>query len=192
MADFGISAPQLVLLALLLVTIALTVCSARRKLRQTGRSPSEYAREQVARLKEQQGVKGDLEQLLIELHEAARRLNAQMDTKAGRLEALIRDADARISRLRQALAASASEPHAQSGLPGVGSPEIDVVVDDSTRAVEPAGSDNLARQRILSLAREGRNPVQIAQDTGVPPEGVGVLRALHASGCSTPSPSPDP
>ena len=191
MADFGISAPQLVLLALLLVTIALTVGSARRKLRQTGRSPSEYAREQVARLKEQQGVKGDLEQLLIELHEAARRLNAQMDTKAGRLEALIRDADARISHLRQALAASASEPHAQSAPPRVGSPEIDVVVDDSTRAAEPAGSDNLARHRVLSLAREGKNPVQIAQDTGVPPGEVELILALHASGCPTPSPSPE-
>ncbi|UCG33165.1 MAG: hypothetical protein JSU68_00755 [Phycisphaerales bacterium] len=191
MTDFGINTPQLVLLALLVVTIALTLGNTRRKLRQRGRSPSEYAREQVSRLKEQQGVKGDLEQLLIELHEAARRLNAQMDTKASRLEALIRDADARIIRLEQTLAASAPGSRVQSSPPQAGSPEIDVAVGDSTGGAEPSKSENPVRHRILSLAREGRNAVQIAQDTGVPPGEVQLILALHGASGPIPSPSPE-
>ena len=190
MADFGINTPQLLLMGLLLLTIALTLGNARRKLRQPGRSPSEYAREQVARLKEQQGVKGDLEQLLIELHEAARRLNAQMDTRAARLEALIRDADARIAHLQQTPAASAPAPPAPSASPEAGSCEIDVVVDDSTPRAEAAKREDAVRQRILSLAREGRDPIQIAQDTGVPPGEVELIVALHAP-AAAPSPSPN-
>jgi hypothetical protein len=181
MADFGINTPQLILLALLVVTIALTLGNTRRRLRQPGRSPSEYAREQVSRLKEQQGVKGDLEQLLIELHEAARRLNAQVDTRAARLEALIRDADSRIAQLQQTSPPSVSAPGTRSAPSQAGSSELDVTMDGSTRDAKPTESGHAVRARILSLAREGRNPVQIAQDTGVPPGEVELIVALHAT-----------
>ena len=181
MADFGITSTQLALLAALVVVIAFTLANARRKVRQRGPSPSEYAREQIARLKDQQGVKGDLEQLLVEVHEAARRLNAQMDTKAARLEALIRDADERLTRLQRTAHVTAPDQEPNAPQSSQESARLDVLVGDGAPPDEDRQETDPVRLRILELAREGRGPVQIAQDTGVPPGEVELILALHAS-----------
>jgi hypothetical protein len=114
-----------------------------------------------------------------------------MDTRAARLEALIGDADARIARLEQTQAPLAPTPVAESAPPQAGPSGLDVVVGASTRDAEPAESESSVRQRILSLAREGRNLIQIAQDTGVPPGEVELILALHASSGPAPTPSPE-
>jgi hypothetical protein len=182
MAISGISSTQLVIIAVIIVVTVLMLGNVRRKLRQRGPSPSEYAREQISRLKEHHEIKGDMEQLLVELHEAARRLNAQMDTKAARLEALIRDADERIAGLEAASAPDATTraPAAQVGHPPA--EHLDVAVDDSTSPA--AGEERLdpLRHRIFTLAEKGKTPVEIAQDTGVQPGEVELILALHASG----------
>jgi hypothetical protein len=187
MADFGVSSTQLAMVALLMVVIAFTLANARRKTRERGPSPSEYAREAISRLKEHEGVKDDLQQLVVELHEASRRLNAQMDTKAARLEALIRDADERIAGLeRQLASAEPTQPPEPSG-DSQPSSRINVVLDDSTPTEETQEAVDPVRERILSLAREGRNPVQIAKETGVPPGEVELILALQQAGNASPA-----
>ncbi|RMF82773.1 MAG: hypothetical protein D6744_05740, partial [Planctomycetota bacterium] len=84
------------LMALCAVTITLTVL--RRRQFQTV-SARDLVREQLARLRDQKEIRVSLEELLLQLEEASRRVNAQLDTKFARLEAAIRDADARIAKL---------------------------------------------------------------------------------------------
>ena len=177
----GISSTQLAVLAVIVVLTALMVGNARRRLRERGPSPSEYAREQISRLKEHREVKGDLEQLMVELHEAARRLNAQLDTKAAKLEILIHDADQRIASLRSADAQDAAQPLAPEV--AAGAPQaLDVTVDDSTASSDEEAVADPVRHRILALAREGKSPVQIARATGIQPGEVELILALEASG----------
>lgn len=180
MAISGISSTQLVIIAVIIVVTVLMLGNVRRKLRQRGPSPSEYAREQISRLKEHHEIKGDMEQLLVELHEAARRLNAQMDTKAARLEALIRDADERIAGLAAASAPDAPTQAAQVG--PTPAEHLDVAVDDSTSPAAGQERPDPLRHRIFALAEKGKTPVEIAQDTGVQPGEVELILALHAPG----------
>lgn len=60
------------------------------------------AREHLDRLKNTEGMRGDLESLMVEIEELARRLGAQLDAKAVRLEGLIERAEAAAERLEAA------------------------------------------------------------------------------------------
>jgi hypothetical protein len=50
-------------------------------------------------LAQQKSLERDMQSLLVELHEMARRMNAQIETRATRLELLIQEADEKIARL---------------------------------------------------------------------------------------------
>lgn len=174
----AVNPTQWVLLAGVILAVGLLMLGSVRRHRNPGLDPSEYAREQIARLKDQKGVKDDLQQLVVELHDAARRLNAQMDTKAARLEALIRDADERIGRLHQAQSGSVSREGDVRG--------VDLMVDDSAQSdsassAEPGEPPDPVRHRILSLSAKGNSAVEIARETGVKPGEIELILALHAS-----------
>lgn len=85
------------------------------------------AREHLERYKQRDGVKNDLEGLMVEIEQLAKRLGAQLDAKSMRLEKLIDDADLRIAQLQQAMKAE------HAGHPS-----------DSTRP--PASAETIARQ----------------------------------------------
>jgi hypothetical protein len=178
----GISTSQLAIIAVILVLTAIMLANTRRRLKNRGPSPSEYAREQIARLKEHSQVKGDMEQLLIELHEAARRLNAQLDTKAAKLETLIREADQRIARLQSR---SGSDGDVSFSDVGAAAPDhLDVTVDNTSGPQEDGEPVDPLRHKILTLAKAGKTPVEIARDTGTQPGEVELILALQASGKS--------
>jgi hypothetical protein len=104
------------------------------------------AREEMERLRQRGAVKGDLEQLMVEIEQLAKRLGGQLDAKAIHLEALLREADAKIVELRK-LSEAAPPPAASAS-------------DEPTPLAEPG--DPLAR-RVCELADEGLTPVDIAR-----------------------------
>ncbi|MDP6152847.1 MAG: hypothetical protein QF785_05660 [Phycisphaeraceae bacterium] len=69
-------------------------------------------REQLERMKQQRGVRGDLEQIMAEVEQLARRFNAQLDARTHHLERLIDEADQRIERLERARSGAAGETSA--------------------------------------------------------------------------------
>lgn len=141
---------QMMLLAVVVAAVSLMVITTRRRLRDRGTPPRAYAREQVARIKEQQGVKGDMETLLAQLQELARDVNAQLDTKFVKLETILRDADERIATLSRL----AGESKKGGG---------DVMIDGSATS-QPAIRDRHAK--VYELAAAGKSIPQIAQATG--------------------------
>jgi hypothetical protein len=146
-------------LAAVIVVTTLSMMRSTRKSR-SGSSPTRYAQEQLAKLKNQKAIKGDMEELLVQLQELSRQINAQIDTKFAKLEASIRSADERIDalgRLRRALD---------------GKPTIDAVVGDVAVA-SPAQSDSASpppsaepHSLIYQEADRGRSLVDIARETG--------------------------
>lgn len=94
--------------------------------RKSVRTPTsrDYTREAAARIREQHGVKEDLETLMVQLSELARQLNGQMDTRYAKMEQALAEADRKIATL-EALLRRAS-----------GGQNVDVIVGD--QGVEPA------------------------------------------------------
>ena len=177
----GMSPTQLVLLVGVLIIIALMMFSSVRRHRRGGPDPRAYARDQIARLKDQKGIKDDLQQLVVELHDAARRLNAQMDTKSAKLEALITDADERIRRLSRTGRGESSSGEAGSAASSHG---VDVVVDEPLGGELSEEPPDPVHHRVLTLGARGLSSVEIARETGVKPGEVELILALHAGGTS--------
>ncbi|MHC4236129.1 MAG: hypothetical protein ACYSUQ_13520 [Planctomycetota bacterium] len=152
----GISNGQLVLILVILAVTALMMISTRRRLREARNSPKAYAREQIARLRDEQAVVQDVEEVMLQLEQLSRQIQARIDTRFAKLEAVIRDADGRIDRLERLLRQAE------------GDPSLDVTVDNASQEVsDQSGTDDDPRRRLIyELADAGRTPVQIAEEAG--------------------------
>jgi len=95
-------------------------------------SARDLTREQFARLRDQRGVQASMDQLLLQLEELSRRINAQADTKFLKLETVIRHADDRIARLERLLG-QPTEP-SEKGSP---EPRAAAAIADAARNWHP-------------------------------------------------------
>ncbi len=157
----------------LLVAIMLRL--TYRKQRNPGPSPSTFAREHLAKIKEEHGMRGDIEELMVQLQELSRDISAQIDTRFTKLEASIQSADERIETLQKLIRTAQ------------GRPAVDLVADDDDRPqpsepgpAEPTDAD-VMRSRILTLADAGRNPVEIAREIGRTPGEIELILSLERS-----------
>ncbi|MEO1237983.1 MAG: hypothetical protein AAFX76_14455 [Planctomycetota bacterium] len=110
------------------------------------------AREHLERYRQQDGVKNDLEGLMVEIEQFAKRLGAQLDAKSMRLEKLIDDADLRISQL-QPPEVSTPPPESSTPLSGAENPDAPPAASSS----DPVAAD------VYRLADEGLSPADIAR-----------------------------
>ena len=109
------------------------------------------ARELVEQMKNHpRVVAGDAQGYTAELHDTARRLSAQLDNKAHRLEKLIEEADQRIAALGPSAAAA---PPATGAVPIPATP----APSNGEQRVDPL------TEEIYELADAGRTSVEIAQ-----------------------------
>lgn len=137
-----ITASDNLIQSLLPVFLVAGVCSIvlmftwrrQRRHRQARPIESDDIRERV---RQRSGVRDDMQVLLVELEEYARKMNAQIDTKTAKLEILLQQADKRVEQLRQLI--NAADPS---------------VV---TETVDPR------HKKIYDLADQGRSSHQIAQ-----------------------------
>jgi len=84
---------------IVLITMALMMRLSRRKRGSQGYPVMPV--EMAERAKQAKGMRGDLESLMVEIEQLAKRLGAQLDVKAMRLEKLLREADERIDALQR-------------------------------------------------------------------------------------------
>ncbi len=161
------------LLGVVLLVFIMMRLAARKK-RQSGPAAQSHARDQVAKLKEEHAVKGDMRELMVELQDLSRNINAQIDTRFAKLEVSIRAADERIILLERLSRAAQ------------GRQTLDTVVsgDDETPPAPqqaPVGVPELPHGRIYDLADGGRNSIQIAQETGKTPGEIELILSLRES-----------
>lgn len=89
---------MLLALGIVLVTASMFIGLRNRKKRSSSKITG---REQLERARQHTALRSDLGALAVEIEELARRLGAQLDNKAARLEKLLDDADAATARLAQ-------------------------------------------------------------------------------------------
>jgi type II secretory pathway component PulM len=120
---------------------------------------------------QQRHVEREMENLLVELSEMARKITAQIDTRATKLEVLIQEAEAKIEQLRALSSAMPQTPSdryradAEASLPGL-----------SSSPGEPADPRHA---EIYSLADQGQTSAQIAQGLNRPRGEVELILALR-------------
>jgi hypothetical protein len=180
----SVSGQQLLLLAVV-VLVAGAFWLARGARRGLDGSPRPYRRAIDSAAARSEKVKGDMEQLLVELDELSKKIGAQIDGASDRLQQIIADADQRISAMRILIAeckrlgddAGPDGPR-QRDRPPVSSP----VGPDSPEAPVDVGSSaepDRRHQRVLELADKGLSALQIAQELHQQPGEVELILNLR-------------
>jgi hypothetical protein len=134
------------------VTVILGTINMQRRRKARTPDMGDYVREQAAKIRQKQGVQEDLEQIVVQINELARQLNAQMDTRFAKLEQVIAEADEKIATLEGLLRQAA-------GIKGV-----DVVIDDRPVGEEaaPAGDAATAAGRSRKSPKKAAKPEKLA------------------------------
>jgi hypothetical protein len=115
-------------------------------------------------LAQQRAVERQMETLLVELSEMARQLTAQLDTRAVKLELLIREADEKIAAL-----------NGGSSAPGPSAPPPSPPVEIES----PPPEEDSRHAAVYELADEGLGAQQIAQKLGRPSGEIELILALR-------------
>jgi hypothetical protein len=117
---------------------------------------------------QQRAVERQMQNLLVDLNEMARQIGAQLDTRAARLEALIREADAKIAQLRGA------GPHGSSD-----HATPDHASSPETIASAPVSVASPHHAEVYALADEGRGAKEIAATLNRPSGEIELILALR-------------
>ena len=119
----------------------------------------------------QRSVERQMQNLLVELSEMARQMNAQVDTRATRLQELIKQADERIAELKK-VEDEPPEPKDISAPPQA-EPEPPVEASSPAAELDPRHAE------IYSLADQGKGAHEIATRLGRPSGEVELILALR-------------
>jgi DNA-binding NarL/FixJ family response regulator len=119
-------------------------------------------------LSQERSVERQMQNLLVELSEMTRQISAQLDTRAAKLELLIREADEKIDRLQTTMRSAAST---DAIAPRTGS--------ESPLDSAPTSTIDPRHARIYELVDAGQTVSQIAQSLNRPSGEVELILALR-------------
>ena len=125
-------------------------------------------------LARQRGFERDMNNLLVELSEMARQMTGQLDTRAAKLEALLREADEKIATLRSLAAGGAAPPGVLIEAKLLESDAVPMrAAEDPVPPLDPRHAE------VYDLADEGQSAQDIARQTGRPRGEVELILALR-------------
>lgn len=114
-------------------------------------------------LSQQRGVEREMSNLLVELSEMSRQISAQLDTRAAKLDLLIREADEKIAALKNL-----------GTMPDTPAPPL--------RLVQPPPDIDPRHAEIYALADQGRSASDIARQLNRPTGEIELILALRPQG----------
>ncbi len=151
----------LLILGMMFIVAAMFSLGRSRKKRSATQTT---ARDHVDRARQKQGVRDELEALMVDINRMARDLGAQLDAKIVRIEKALRDADQRITQL-EALQDALAHPHThtQASTP---SHTEDHHAGLSTSSHHHAHQADPLTREVYALADQGIGPHDIAEQLG--------------------------
>lgn len=178
-AQYGIP-----LLGVLLITMSMMM-GIRKKRRYSQEQGT--SREKVDELKQRHKLRGDLEQLMIEVEQLAKRFGAQLDAKTMHLEQLLSEADRKIAELKQAEQVLQNAANMQQAMASSleDKPAAPATESASSAGVETApptappvvNAEDALKQSVYDLAEQGHDPAEIARQLN---EHVGKIELILA------------
>lgn len=149
-------------LGVLLITISMFM-GIRKRHRRNKDLPS--ARDQVDELKQKRAVRGDLEELMVEIEQLAKRFGAQLDAKTMQMERLIDEADQKIAELNRLdqirRDAPPAQPNQASSPKAQGSPPPEPPTPEPQPPAQTP--DDVLKQSVYGLAEQGQSASDIAR-----------------------------
>lgn len=141
---------------------------SRIKRRRKNTGPRLTAHEQLERNRQQRGLRGNLEELMVEVEQLAKRMGSQLDAKSHRLETLIRQADERIAELRrlqgEGPAGEAPVPvQVKSAYDRLDAGSLATPMPEAAVEPEAALPEGPLARSVYALADQGFTPAQIAK-----------------------------
>lgn len=127
-------------------------------------------------LRERAGISSDMRELLVELQELSRTINAQMDTKFARLESSVRSADRRIADLERLIRRAERVPAVDVT---VGEPGPETLPAAQSAPADVSAGDDEKKESIYKLADDGSTPREIAQQLQLNTGEVELILALR-------------
>ncbi len=122
-------------------------------------------------LSQHKAVERDMQNLLVELSEMSQQITAQIDTRAAKLDLLIREADEKIAELRAATDGAAGVSAAR---------EIDSYrLPTTSTAPTTSSHDDPRHADVYNLADQGKSSPQIASELGRPSGEIELILALR-------------
>lgn len=130
-------------------------------------------RQPAMSVSQQRQIERDISNLMVEMLETARHMTAQLDTRAVRLEVLIKEADQRVASLKAATAQELPEvPVARDAQPPTPAAE-------SQPVEKPETPPDPRHAEVYALADQGRTPHEIARHLNRPNGEVELILALR-------------
>ena len=172
LAEGIMSSGQMALISIIVIATTLMLISQSRRRLESGPSPRLYAREQLARLKEEKVVHDEMSEVMGHLEQLSREINAQLDAKLMRMDRCIREADDRIKRLDRVTR------DLRSGT------SLDVTVNQDSADSPPLATDDDRcgdNERVFRLADTGKTAREIAGSIGRPIGEIDLILALRAA-----------
>lgn len=123
----------------------------------------------------------DLGRWEVEMHDLARDLNAQLDTKIGILQELIREAASQAERLEAALDEAGGTPIERAEKRSIAQPPTAKLARIDDREPRPGASAARRQSEIYSLADQGLSTAAIATRIGCPIGEVELILGLRGS-----------
>ena len=175
----------------LLIVMSL-MTSLRKKKRKSAGQQRLTPREEGQRARDIRGLRGDMEELMVEVEQLARRMGTQLDAKTIELEMVIQEADQKIAELRQLQGAGQAEGHRNAAVAGSTEAAMPIEAkvpgdtpgaqEENTLDSEAAGADvDPVAQSVYQLADEGLEPPAIAAKLDEHVGKVELILALRAS-----------
>lgn len=160
-------------LGVLLITMSMMMGLRKRRRRP---SANVSARDHVDELRQKQAVRGDLEQLMIEVEQLAKRFGTQLDAKTMQMERLIDEANLKIEELKQLEQARRDVESIRPPVPPVPPvppetpepPDFPVTSESSPtpstpNPQSPTDPDAELKYKVCGLADAGHDPIEIAK-----------------------------
>jgi len=151
----GMSATQIVLLAMAIVGLTIVMLSTRKRIAQSRQPSGSNVRRRYEQAQERNKAGRDIETVMVELDQLARQVHGRMDTRFAKLEMIIRDADERIENLSRLVRAAQ------------GSPTLDVTLEEAVPDPPPVEDKEIDDERyapIYRLADSGLAAAEIARE----------------------------
>jgi len=126
-------------------------------------------------LNETDRLKRSMEELLVQLQEVSREMNATLDTKMIALNELIREAESKIEELKEML-------ERERGAKATRDEQREEATGSRTATSGESGRRRELEETVLRLAGEGKTELEIAQHTGIPPGEIDLVLALRRKG----------
>jgi len=137
-------------------------------------------------LAQQRAVEREMSNLLVEYEEVLRRMTAQLETRAARLELLINQADERLARLEAAAQQQQQQQQNRGDCAPPAETATTVAVRESaapfTDEPAPGAADDAGispHRPVYQLADQGQTPRQIAQQLNRPHGEIELILALR-------------